>query len=394
MSNMISFEIKKFFHRKKNIFIIMIFIALSIGFIMINSSLENQYKKSEISSIDYSIESLKKDIPDTKDTLKQYPGNKNLEVLLETQEKEIKIYEKQKEAYINKDYSTYLKCKIQLDKDEVNGIENNTIVAPADNIENLKNNIKMNSLLLEKKIVPIFTGVSMEGYNFFRIFLNSPFSILIAIVVIILCADVVSSEFDSNTYKLLFTQPVSKSKILISKLLAMIILSVFILLFVLTIFFISLGIINGFGSSEYPIQYFKNNVIQYIGIGKFIMLEITMLVCMIIFMASLSVFMSSLFKNTSMSMAVSIIISIALYMITTKGMLKSIASLNPFAYFDISSVLQGTASTIYSNNNVDFYHGILTLSIFSIILIFTNFMCFNKHTWAKFNTNSTNLLSR
>ena len=104
MSNMISFEIKKFFHRKKNIFIIMIFIALSIGFIMINSSLENQYKKSEISSIDYSIESLKKDIPDTKDTLKQYPGNKNLEVLLETQEKEIKIYEKQKEAYINKDY--------------------------------------------------------------------------------------------------------------------------------------------------------------------------------------------------------------------------------------------------------------------------------------------------
>ena len=142
-----------------------------------------------------------------------------------------------------------------------------------------------------------------------------------------------------------------------------------------------LGVINGFGSGEYPIQFFKDNVIQYINIGKFSILEMIMFIFIIIFIVSLSVGMSALFKNTSMSIAVSIIISVSLYMITTKGMLNSIAEINPFAFFDISSVLQGTASKMYSNNNVDFYHGILTLSVFSIIIIVSTIIYFNKQTF-------------
>ncbi|MDD6771247.1 MAG: ABC transporter permease subunit [Inconstantimicrobium porci] len=381
MNNLISFEIKKFFHRKKNLITLVLFAVLIIGFVSINRNLENSYKKSEIESIDYRISSLNKEIPETKNLLKEYPGNKNLEISLATQEKEIKIYEREKEAYISKDFSEYLKCKIEIDKDTLDGIENNTIISPSDNPEELKNKIKINKLLLEKKINPIFTNVSMESFNFCRLFLNSPFSILIAIIIIIWCADVVSSEFDYNTYKLLFTQPVSKAKILISKLLAAIILSTIILLLLLAVLFVMLGVINGFGSGEYPIQFFKDNVIQYINIGKFSILEMIMFIFIIIFIVSLSVGMSALFKNTSMSIAVSIIISVSLYMITTKGMLNSIAEINPFAFFDISSVLQGTASKMYSNNNVDFYHGILTLSVFSIIIIVSTIIYFNKQTF-------------
>lgn len=381
MNNLISFEIKKFFHRKKNLITLVLFAVLIIGFVSINRNLENSYKKSEIESIDYSISSLNKEIPETKNLLKEYPGNKNLEISLATQEKEIKIYEREKEAYISKDFSEYLKCKIEIDKDTLDGIENNTIISPSDNPEELKNKIKINKLLLEKKINPIFTNVSMESFNFCRLFLNSPFLILIAIIIIIWCADVVSSEFDYNTYKLLFTQPVSKAKILISKLLAAIILSTIILLLLLAVLFVMLGVINGFGSGEYPIQFFKDNVIQYINIGKFSILEMIMFIFIIIFIVSLSVGMSALFKNTSMSIAVSIIISVSLYMITTKGMLNSIAEINPFAFFDISSVLQGTASKMYSNNNVDFYHGILTLSVFSIIIIVSTIIYFNKQTF-------------
>ncbi|MSR91865.1 ABC transporter permease subunit [Inconstantimicrobium porci] len=381
MNNLISFEIKKFFHRKKNLITLVLFAVLIIGFVSINRNLENSYKKSEIESIDYRISSLNKEIPETKNLLKEYPGNKNLEISLATQEKEIKIYEREKEAYISKDFSEYLKCKIEIDKDTLDGIENNTIISPSDNPEELKNKIKINKLLLEKKINPIFTNVSMESFNFCRLFLSSPFSILIAIIIIIWCADVVSSEFDYNTYKLLFTQPVSKAKILISKLLAAIILSTIILLLLLAVLFVMLGVINGFGSGEYPIQFFKDNVIQYINIGKFSILEMIMFIFIIIFIVSLSVGMSALFKNTSMSIAVSIIISVSLYMITTKGMLNSIAEINPFAFFDISSVLQGTASKMYSNNNVDFYHGILTLSVFSIIIIVSTIIYFNKQTF-------------
>ena len=74
MNNLISFEIKKFFHRKKNLITLVLFAVLIIGFVSINRNLENSYKKSEIESIDYRISSLNKEIPETKNLLKEYPN--------------------------------------------------------------------------------------------------------------------------------------------------------------------------------------------------------------------------------------------------------------------------------------------------------------------------------
>ena len=96
------------------------------------------------------------------------------------------------------------------------GIESENTIS-SKSIKEIEESIQINTYLIENNIEPIFDQVSMQGFNFIRVFLNNPISIILIILIIILSADIMSSEFDSNTYKLLFIQPISRKKILLSK---------------------------------------------------------------------------------------------------------------------------------------------------------------------------------
>lgn len=377
MSSLIGFEIKKFCNRRKNLLVLILFIILSIIFITLNSSLESQLEKSEGASIDLEIQSVEDVLIKTKSEIERIPDNEKLKIINSNYEEELNLLKDLKNAYASEDFNKYLESKIQLDKNLLTNIENGNVISSQTPNE-ISQNIELNTVLLEEGIKPIYTSVSMEGFNFINLFLNNPISILIVIFIIILSSDIVSSEYDSNTYKLLFTQPISKITILLSKLVATLIMVSITLFGIITICFLTLGFTKGFGDINYPIQFYNNVVTEYISIGKFILFELVLFIILITFISIMSVAISSFSKSTSNSIAVSIIITVSGYMISSKGFFVKFAHLNPFVYFDISNVLKGSLATSYGNGNINFKYGAITLGLSIIILLIVNVLLFKR----------------
>jgi len=65
-------------------------------------------------------------------------------------------------------------------------------------------------------------------------------------------------------------------------------------------------------------------------------------------------------------------------MISNKGFFSGLAHLNPFVYFDISNVLQGSIATTYENVNINFKYGALTLGVSTIMLLAAAILLFEK----------------
>lgn len=378
MSSLIWFEIKKFCNRRKNLLVMILFILLSVIFITLNSNLESELEKSKGTSIDLEIQSVEDALIKTKSEMDRLPDNEKLKIINYNYEEELNLLKELKNSYVSDDFKKYLECQIQLDKNLLINIDNGNVISPHTPKE-ISQNIELNTLLLEEGIKPIYTSVSMEGFNFIQLFLNNPISILIVIFIIILSADVVSSEFDYNTYKLLFTQPVSKINILLSKVVATLIMVSIILFGIITISFLYLGFTKGFGNINYPIQFYNNGVTEYITIGKFILFELLLFIILITFICILSIVISSFSKNTSNSIAVSIIVIVSGYMISSKGFFSNFAHLNPFIYFDISNVIKGSLATSYKNVNINFKYGLITLGLSMIILLVVNVLLFKKN---------------
>lgn len=381
MSSLIGFEIKKFCNRRKNLWVLLIFIILSIVFITLNSKLEKDLKKSEITSVDLEMESIKNSLTHVESEIIRLPDNEKLKQMKTSSEEDLKLLKGMKIAYSSNDMSKYLEYKIQKDSKLVDDIESGFVIAEL-NTEEMKRNIEINTVLLNEGIDPIFTQVSMEGFNFLRLFINSPISIIIVILIIVLSADVVSSEYDSNTYKLLFTQPISKRKILLSKIISSLIMVGVIVFGIIAVVFCVLGIKNGFGSINYPTLFYDNGVIGIVPLGKFLGYGLILFIILTTFICILAVTISSFCKSNSNSLSTSIIIAVALYMISSKGLFSALAHFNPFAYFDISNVLQGSIATTFDNINVNFKYGVLTLGLSTIALLIVTILLFERRNMA------------
>lgn len=377
MSNLIIFEVKKFFNRKKNIFCIALFLLLVTIFIFLNSNLEKQYKKSQVTSIEFQIDSLEESLSKVENEILRLPDNEKLQVIKNDYQEELDLLKDTKVSLVNNDFNKVLENKIKLDDLLLKGIEEGNTIS-SKSVQEIEESKKINNYLIENNIEPIFEQVSMQGINFVKLFLNNPISIILIILVIILSSDVMSSEFDSNTYKLLFIQPISRKKILLSKVLSTIIIINVIIFTIIGAIFAILGIINGFGDINYPIKFYNNGTTELIGIGKFILLELVIIGVINIFICVLSLAISSLNKSTSNSIAVMIITTIGAYMISSSGLVNKIAHLNPFAYFNISSLLQGDLTILYNNYNVSFKFALLIIPIITIIILIINIIIIER----------------
>ncbi|MGL5068002.1 MAG: ABC transporter permease [Sarcina sp.] len=378
MKSLIEFEMKKFINRKKNLCVIILFILLSLIFVSLNLNLGKKVTQSEKTSIELDSKSIKEALTNIESELKIFPDNQNLKNIKSDYEKDLSLLEKMIIAYSKNDFQSYLKCKIELDKKLLLNIENNNVLS-GESIDDIKQTIKINTTLLEKNIAPINTNLSMEGFNFIRLFLNSPISIIIAILIIVLSADSMSSEFDSNTYKLLFTQPISKIKILLSKMLATLIMVYSIILGIIFMFFLILGFKNGFGNINYPLPFYNNGSVDVIEMGNFIGFELILLVILIAFISILSISISIFSKSNSSSLTTSIIIVVAAYMFSKSGFGNAIAHINPFVYLDITNAVQGTSAILYANNHITFQLGVITIGFLTILLTAFTIMCFQRN---------------
>jgi ABC-2 type transport system permease protein len=94
---------------------------------------------------------------------------------------------------------------------------------------------------------------SPNGVTFAREFMENTVDLFLPLLVVILAADIVSSELSSGTIKLLVSRPVSRWKILLSKLITLIFYISLTVVALLVLSYLISGLLFGFGGWNAPV---------------------------------------------------------------------------------------------------------------------------------------------
>lgn len=220
-----------------------------------------------------------------------------------------------------------------------------------------------------------------------RSVLNSTYSIYIIlsiIMVIVVAGGIVSSEFSKGTIRLLLIRPVSRWKILLSKFISVLVVGFSVAILGIGILYISTGMVYGFETYKTPILEVVNGVIVQKDFIKILLPQIVTSLSSLVFMSSLVFVMSTITKNTALSVAISMLIYLGAAPITNilvsakqSWIMNTIIPYINAPYYR----LVPTLSEVLENGfgmQIQYTQGAIQLLIVSLIILVLAFITFVK----------------
>ena len=314
MKSLLVFERKKFW-RKSTIFTMIFFaIILSLSVFLLqyqNLKSVQEYKENlsmESFEIENRVKSLKNQIYMTEDAIKEEMANKNadeefIEQLNEQKEELLKtldIYEKlleyDKELQRNYDKPERLSIDIKRIKFVLDNFELITKSSYVLDVSEKQLTQDLNRLkyLRDNNIVPLESPFEATGQNFLLLQIQYPFSLIWAILLILLFYDMYSLDFETGAYKSLYTKEYRRNKIFNSKCLFSILNALVISIILLGMSTIVATLVNGFGSTIYPVEYGETSMVPW---SSAITQMTPAIILGIVFTISLTLLLSQIFKN-------------------------------------------------------------------------------------------------
>lgn len=140
--------------------------------------------------------------------------------------------------------------------------------------------------------------------NFF-----SEYGLFIIVIVVMIAGTIVSEEFNKGTVKLLLIKPYSRTKILLSKYITILIMTVFAIAIILLMELIVGGIVFGYDSLTIPVvEYnFNTSQLEILNIFTYVGIEILTQLPMIILLATLAFALSTIFTNSALAITISLL---------------------------------------------------------------------------------------
>ncbi|HBJ1646370.1 ABC transporter permease [Clostridium botulinum] len=352
--------------------------------------LYNEDKNRQMyNSSEYKIEQFEKSIEYTKEEINKIENSKDKEYLNTLQE-DLKHYEEEKVKYqnqiINPDNAEQWKLDVT---EEIKNHEEN--LKDKDITEEDKTWIseRINKLkyLEDNNIKPLY-GYEFNAYNYIDTILAVLGVALLAIGISVFMSDIVSGESTPPTLKFLLVQPVSRGKVLLSKFIAVIITAITMIVSTEILTFLGIGLAKGFKSGGYPktmgVKYFLDSsnisvqgypdLIRLANTGKLgtfnelIIKSLLLQVLFIITCCSFVFLISTLFKNSNVTMAISIIIAAAgTIVFQIFDFSSKFAHLIFFSYASVSEVITGDIAYMYRNVNITPSNGIIVMIVTTII---------------------------
>ncbi|GEM_PF-2250485 len=392
MTNLIAFEVKKFFKRKKNLIGIGMLIILTIIYVSINIFLEKQILDYDITSCTLEMESVHQALTSLKVEYDKETGNGvkvRMKKIIDDYESQVILLTQKKAAIEKDDWKEKLYAEVKLDKMTIKGINGGTVISGEDRAD-IEERIKKNEILLDKNIEPIIENCSMNSYNFIRRAGSDIVPLILIILLFLLSSDSISNEIEEGTFKLLLIQPISRKKIMMSKIISYTLICIVTVVTIFLSFFLVLGLVKGFGSMNYPTEYYTGSFssifkagesyeVSMIGMGSFILYMIPLYVLLIITIVAIAVLISTLIGNSAGAISVSVIIYTTFYIFNSKlRILDKMAEIIPFTYGNIPGILSGAMITEFGNKNITCINGIIVLILTTILCYFLSFIAFRK----------------
>lgn len=380
-------ELIKVLKRGKTWVVFGLFALAMIGFIFIakmeaKNMTYQQSPQGQIEMLNSSLDWKKDDLKHYEEYLKEIENNKSVNKSEIEQIKESIKYTKEHIKSIENDIKEQEKLLVKGKPDwkvtlkaSNDNLKKNLEEAKLTNsdkeyIYNLSSQIKKNNYFLDNNIEPIQDWgfyPSNIGIKIMKIF----GMIMLAAGIAVFMSDIVSGECTPATLKFLLVQPISRSKVILSKFIAIVITVVGMICGLEVVAFGVIGAITGFDAAKMPIElglkyklneqalingYRQLEVVKDSGynstMGNYVLESFLLQVLFIIACCAFIFMISALFKSTMITMAVSVIVSVAATALSMmSGKIGEYAHLIFLNYGNTPDVIEGSIATTYINPN-------------------------------------------
>lgn len=227
--------------------------------------------------------------------------------------------------------------------------------------------IAENNYYLENDIKP-------DGYGAWKyVHENQGLLSLVSLLTIIVAAGIVANEFRWGTIKLLLIRPISRSKILLSKYISVLIFAVVTSIFVYVVSFIVGAIFFGIEGANPHILLHQDNGFEYVSIIKDLFSTYGYKLINLVMMATFAFMISTVFRNSALAIGLAIFLMMAGNQIVFFFAEHSWAKYILFANTDLQQ---------YTNGQTPMIEG-MTLG-FSISILIAYYAIFMALSWLVF----------
>ncbi len=189
----------------------------------------------------------------------------------------------------------------------------------------------------------------------------------LSIIIVIISGGIVASEFQKGTIRLLVIRPNKRWKILFSKFLAIVVLTLGLALITYTASFITNGILYDFKDYFISDLVISNNVVKEVSFVLISLCKMFILLIPTLFAGLIAFFLSSVTRNTALSVGVSIFIQVGYSIVIMILVLINFPYINltPLPYLDYSQFLDYTMLS----NNFYMYDTYYSFKLANIVLL-------------------------
>lgn len=391
---LVSNEVKKLMMRKKTIIIFAAFVLLTIaiGYGTYRDNLNSkQWNSPEFRqrNIEESINQRKLNLEDPKTSEQDKKFGKEEIVNMEHELSQIKLELSGKTV----DWKISLKEKIDILQKKIN--DKSAVMDPREK-DGMQLELQKSQYLYANNIKPQDEN-DLNAINFIKTLFMVLGTIFIAVGVMVFTGDIVSGEFTPPTMKILLTQPVSRAKVLVSKFIAVAGMATLLILTVEILSFFIMGLIFGFGNSNYPVitgTIYKWDLTQsvygghplvavagssyIISTGQFMLRMFLLQTLFILTCVSVGFMLSSIVKSSMVSVSVSIVVVVAVTILLQMPALKKLAQYVFTSYGAVGQILTGESAMRYNNPHVSTAFGIGVLIGTSIVCYLISHVVFTK----------------
>lgn len=409
-------ELIKIFKRGKTWIVFGLFCLAMIGLVVVTKISANQMEhwrspQGQIESIDNELQWRKDELKNYETTLNDLKNQNNSKDEINMQEENIlyakseikrlednrKLQEKILSGEKTVDWRDTVKADIESLKSDIKNMEQYEENKP--HIGDLKKEIEKKQYFLDNNIKPIESWEFYPGNIAIQGMMILGMVILVAGIAVFM-SDIISGECTPATVKFLLVQPISRGKVILSKFIAVILSVVSLICGAELATFGIVGAITGFSDLKMPVELgVKYQINQEVFIregykqiervansgyqstmGDYVLQSFLLQVLFIIACCAFVFMISAIFKSSMITMAVSVIVSVAattLPMMIDK--LGEFAHLIFFNYGSTPNVINGDiAFNYYGNISFSPQLGIITMVVTIIVSYIVAYVVFSK----------------
>lgn len=207
----------------------------------------------------------------------------------------------------------------------------------------------------------------------------SQYGVFIIVVIIMIAGTIVSEEFNKGTIKLLLVKPYTRTQILLSKFLTVLIISAFVIVSTILMQILVGGILFGFESLFEPVVVYNlsTNVIQEMNILAYLGIQTLTQLPIIILLATLAFAISTIFSNSALAITVSLLGYMGASIINQLAIAYNLTFMKYFVTmnWDLSQYLFGGLPYMEGMNLIT---SIIICVVYLLIMLIPTFIIFKK----------------